>query len=125
GATSWSSARLARFAIDGLMAFTTVPLRVWSYIGVLVSLGALAYGIYFLVKTWIIGADGPGYPSLIVAIMSFPGIPLISLGIIGEYLAQMASEVKRRPLFIVSELHGFEGRQKERDATVHRIDAAG
>jgi glycosyltransferase involved in cell wall biosynthesis len=130
GATSWNFSRLARFAIDGLMAFTTVPLRIWSYIGVLVSLGAIGYGVFFLVKTLILGIDVPGYPSLIVAIMSFAGIQLISLGIIGEYLAQMVSEVKRRPLFIVSELHGFENRKDAprdapRDAVVHRIDAAG
>jgi glycosyltransferase involved in cell wall biosynthesis len=108
GETSWSFVRLARFAIDGLMAFTTLPLRIWSYVGVLVSLGAVGYGVFFLFKTLILGIDVPGYPSLIVAIMSFAGIQLISLGIIGEYLAQMVSEVKRRPLFIVSELYGFD-----------------
>lgn len=129
GQTSWSFVRLVRFAVDGLMAFTTIPLRIWSYVGVLVSLGAIGYGVFFLFKTLILGIDVPGYPSLIVAIMSFAGIQLISLGIIGEYLAQMVSEVKRRPLFIVSELHGFEATRErpkgERDAVVHRIDAAG
>lgn len=130
GETSWSFVRLARFAIDGLMAFTTIPLRIWSYVGVLVSLGAIGYGVFFLVKTMVLGIDVPGYPSLIVAIMSFAGIQLISLGIIGEYLAQMVSEVKRRPLFIVSELHGFDAARERpkdapRDTVVHRIDAAG
>jgi glycosyltransferase involved in cell wall biosynthesis len=125
GRTSWTFVHLARFAIDGLMAFTTLPLRIWSYVGLLVSLGAVAYGVYFMVKTLILGIDVPGYPSLIVAIMSFAGIQLISLGIIGEYLAQMVSEVKRRPLFIVSELHGFDAaRERPKDATVRRIDAA-
>jgi len=124
GSTSWSVARLARFAIDGLMAFTTLPLRVWSYVGVLISLGAVGYGGFFLVKTLVLGIDVPGYPSLIVAIMSFAGIQLISLGIIGEYLAQMVTEVKRRPLFIVSELHGFDAAARPADAAVRRIDAA-
>jgi glycosyltransferase involved in cell wall biosynthesis len=124
GSTSWSVSHLARFAIDGLMAFTTLPLRVWSYVGVLISLGAVGYGGFFLVKTLVLGIDVPGYPSLIVAIMSFAGIQLISLGIIGEYLAQMVSEVKRRPLFIVSELHGFETAARPADAAVRRIDAA-
>lgn len=107
GASGWNFLKLYRLAIDGIVAFTTVPLRIWSFLGVIVSLGAIAYGIYFLIKTLILGIDVPGYPSLIVAITLFAGIQLISLGIIGEYVALMVSEVKRRPLFVISETHGF------------------
>jgi len=83
-----------------------LPLKVWSYFGLLVSLGAIAYALYFVVQTTVFGADVPGFPSLIVSIMFFAGVQLISLGIIGEYLARIFEEVKRRPLFIVEERIG-------------------
>ena len=107
GRSGWSFLRLYRLALDGIVAFTTVPLRIWSLAGVIISLGSIAYGVYFLIKTLILGIDVPGFPSLIVAITLFSGIQLTSLGIIGEYVALMVAEVKRRPLFVVSETHGF------------------
>ena len=79
----------------------------WSYLGALVSLAALAYGAYFLVRTLIFQADVPGFPSLIVSIMFFAGVQLISLGIIGEYLARIYEEVKARPLYLVADRVGL------------------
>ena len=69
----------------------------------LVSLAALAYGAYFLVRSLIVGVDVPGFPSLIVSIMFFAGVQLVSLGVIGEYLARIYEEVKARPLYVVAE----------------------
>ena len=108
GTTKWSPRRLAHFAIDGLTSFSTVPLKVWSYLGLLVSLIALAYATWFLVKTMIFGVDVPGFPTLVISIMLLSGAQLISLGVIGEYLGRVYDEVKARPLYIVAEEIGFE-----------------
>ncbi|MDB5508537.1 MAG: putative enzyme [Hyphomicrobiales bacterium] len=103
GTSKFSYRKLTRFALDGLMSFSTLPLKVWTYVGTLVSMFALATAIYFIVQTVTIGADVPGYASLIVSIMFFAGIQLMSLGIIGEYIGRIFAEVKRRPLYLVAE----------------------
>lgn len=106
GETKFNLFRLWRLAIDGITSFTSVPLKVWTFMGTLVASFALLYGLLFIVKTLILGIDVPGYPSLIVAITFFSGVQLISLGVIGEYLGRVFAEVKNRPLFVVREAHG-------------------
>jgi len=106
GETKFNLFRLWRLAIDGITSFTSVPLKVWTFMGMLVASFALLYGLLFIVKTLILGIDVPGYPSLIVAITFFSGVQLISLGVIGEYLGRVFAEVKNRPLFVVREAHG-------------------
>ncbi|HXF54461.1 MAG TPA: glycosyltransferase family 2 protein [Hyphomicrobiaceae bacterium] len=107
GTSKWSFRRLARFAIDGLTSFSTLPLRVWSLLGLAISLTAFAYALIVLVQTLVLGVDVPGYPSLIISVMFFAGVQLISLGVIGEYLGRVYEEVKARPLFIVAEEIGL------------------
>ena len=107
GGTRWRPGRLFSFAMDGLASFTTVPLRVWSYLGLLVSALAFLYAIVFLIKTLVFGIDIPGFPTLIISVMLLSGVQLISLGVIGEYLGRVYEEVKRRPLFIVAERIGI------------------
>lgn len=106
GQTKFNLFRLYRLAIDGITAFTSVPLKVWTFIGMLVAAFALLYGLLFIVKTLILGIDVPGYPSLIVAVMFLSGVQLISLGVIGEYLGRVFSEVKNRPLYVVRNAYG-------------------
>ena len=106
GTTKWSFRRLFRFAFDGITSFSTVPLRVWTYIGGFISLLALATALFFLVRTLIYGPDVPGYASLIVSVMFFSGIQLMSLGILGEYIGRIFAEVKRRPLYVVADRIG-------------------
>jgi glycosyltransferase involved in cell wall biosynthesis len=113
GGTRWRPRQLLRFALDGIASFTTIPLRVWSYVGLLTSLFAFCYAMVFLVKTLIYGVDVPGFPSLIISVMFFAGVQLISLGVIGEYLGRMYEEIKGRPLFLVSEELGI-GREAPR-----------
>lgn len=103
GPSRWSFRTLLRFALDGLTSFTTIPLRIWSLLGLALSLTAFASALVFLVSTLVYGADVPGFPSLIISVMIFSGVQLISLGVIGEYLGRVYEEVKARPLFIVAE----------------------
>jgi glycosyltransferase involved in cell wall biosynthesis len=106
GITKWSFRKLFRFAFDGIAAFSTVPLRIWTYIGFLISFLAIATALFFMIRTLLFGTDLPGFPSLIVSIMFFSGIQLMSLGIVGEYVGRIFAEVKRRPLYVVAERIG-------------------
>ena len=106
GTTNWSFRKLVRFAFDGIAAFSTVPLRIWTYLGFLISFLSIATAVFFFVRTVLFGTDLPGFPSLIVSITFFSGIQLMSLGVIGEYVGRIFAEVKRRPLYVVAERIG-------------------
>jgi glycosyltransferase involved in cell wall biosynthesis len=106
GTSKWSFRKLFRFAFDGITAFSTVPLRVWTYLGGLISLLSIAAAFYFAIKTLVFGTDVAGYPSLIVSITFLGGVQLMSLGIIGEYIGRIFAEVKRRPMYVVAERIG-------------------
>lgn len=107
GASQFAFVKLVRLATNAITSFGTLPLRIWTYIGSIVSLAALIYGLYVIVRTLLFGADVPGFPSLIVAVSLSAGVQLIGLGIIGEYLGHVFSEVKRRPLYFEQEAIGF------------------
>jgi glycosyltransferase involved in cell wall biosynthesis len=107
GVTKWNYRRLWRLAIDGITSFSFLPLKVWSYIGLSLSLLAFIYASFLIIRTLILGIDVPGYASLMVAVLFLGGVQLLSLGIIGEYLGRVYEEVKRRPLYLVRECHGF------------------
>lgn len=109
GGSKWNPGRLAQFAIDGLASFSNLPLRIWSVLGLAVSLFAFGYILVFLAKTLVFGVDLKGFPTLVVSIMFFSGIQLISLGVIGEYLGRIYDEVKARPLYLVAEEIGLAG----------------
>ncbi|MEL7540740.1 MAG: glycosyltransferase, partial [Pseudomonadota bacterium] len=108
GETKWNYWKLWNFAIDGITSFSSLPLRVWSYLGFGVSLLALAYLAFIVTKVVVFGLDTPGYASLMSVILFFNGISLIGIGVIGEYLGRIFTEVKARPLYIVSETVGFD-----------------
>ncbi|WP_034994849.1 glycosyltransferase family 2 protein [Beijerinckia mobilis] len=107
GVSKFSYRKLTRFALDGLMSFSTLPLQVWIYLGTLISLMALGTAVYFVAETLIMGVRVPGYASLIVSITFFAGVQLLSLGILGEYIGRIFTEVKKRPLYLVQEVSGF------------------
>lgn len=109
GTSKFSYRKLTRFALDGLMSFSTVPLKVWTYVGTMISAFAILMAVYFLLKTAIYGVDLPGFASLIVSVMFFGGIQLLSLGVLGEYIGRIFAEVKRRPLYLVAERIGDHG----------------
>ena len=103
GETKWSYPKLVKFAIDGLTSFTTAPLRWSTAMGFVVSIAALIY-IGVIVVRALLGIDSvAGYPSLMAVILFLGGVQLVSLGIIGEYLARVFNETKRRPLYFVSD----------------------
>lgn len=108
GKSSWNFSRLTDLAITGITSFSDVPLRVWGFIGFLISLIALIYAIYIVTVTLIYGADLPGFPTLVVAIMFLGGIQLLSVGILGEYIARIFTEVKQRPKYLVQVKKGFD-----------------
>jgi len=112
GQTTWNYWRLWNFALDGITSFSAFPLKVWSYLGVFISLFSIFYALFLIIRTLIWGIDVPGYASMMVVILFLGGIQLITLGILGEYLARIYTEVKRRPLYLIRETHGFEIKDK-------------
>ena len=108
GTTKWNYWKLWNFALDGITSFSLVPLKVWSYLGVVLSLLAFTYGSFLIIRTIILGIDVPGYASLMVTILFIGGVQLITLGILGEYLGRIYEETKQRPLYLIRERYGFE-----------------
>jgi len=108
GSTKWKAWRLWNFGLDGITSSSTVPLRIWSYLGAAVFLAALAYAGFLIVRTLVHGADVPGYASLMVVVLFMGGLNLLTLGIVGEYVGRIYTEVKQRPLYLVRERAGFD-----------------
>jgi len=108
GSGAWTYWRLWNFALDGITSFSTLPLKIWSYIGLVISLLAFGYAIFLALLKIARGINVPGYTSLMVVVLFFAGVQLITLGVIGEYLGRVFTEVKRRPLYLLREAHGFE-----------------
>ncbi len=107
GVSGWSFLKLFSFAISAITSFGTIPLRIWSYIGLILAIPSFGYGAWIILKTVVFGVDVPGYASLMVAVCFFSGIQLFGLGIMGEYLGRVLTEVKQRPLYLVQEKVGF------------------
>ena len=103
GSTRMPWGRLWGLALDGITGYSTFPLRMWTYVGVVIAFLALIYGVVVFLRTVVVGVDVPGYASLIVAVVFLGGMQLISLGIIGEYLGRLFIEAKRRPIYLVDE----------------------
>jgi glycosyltransferase involved in cell wall biosynthesis len=108
GKSSWRFTKLTELAITGLTSFSDIPLRVWGLIGFFISVFAMIYAVYVLTVTLIYGADLPGFPTLAVAIMFLGGIQLLSIGILGEYIARIFTEVKQRPIYLLQLKDGFD-----------------
>ena len=107
GKTKFRYWKLWTLALDGLTSASTMPLRIWSYVGVVIAFFTLLYAIGVVVKTIFWGSDVAGYPSLIVAILFFGSVQLISLGVLGEYVGRILIETKRRPLYVVRKKIGL------------------
>ncbi|MBS9720840.1 glycosyltransferase family 2 protein [Tianweitania sp. BSSL-BM11] len=114
GTTKFNYWRLWNFALDGITSFSTLPLRIWSYLGLFVAVVAFVYGVIIIGRTIILGIDVPGYASLLAAVLFLGGMQLVGLGIIGEYLGRIYSETKRRPIYLTGGLYGLKQEKAER-----------
>jgi glycosyltransferase involved in cell wall biosynthesis len=104
GRTSWNYWKLWNFALDGITSFSTLPLRLWLYVGGIISILSIFYAVFIIIRVLLTGGDVPGYPSLIVSIMFFGGIQLFSIGLVGEYVGRIFHETKGRPIYIVDRI---------------------
>jgi polyisoprenyl-phosphate glycosyltransferase len=115
GKTSWNLGRLVGLSIEGLTSFSVAPLRLASLLGLLMAAGALVFGAVILAETFIYGKSVPGYPSLVVGLMVLGGVQLLMIGIVGEYIGKILSELKARPVYFVAE-HSLKTAEESDDA---------
>ncbi|HYF52470.1 MAG TPA: glycosyltransferase family 2 protein [Planctomycetota bacterium] len=108
GTTKWNYWRLWNFAIDGITGFSSLPLRIWSYIGLFLATCAFVYAVFLVVLKLGWGIETPGYASIMVAVLLLGGVQLITLGVLGEYISRIYIEVKARPLYLVRDTYGIK-----------------
>jgi len=101
GKTKWNYVKLWNFAIEGITSFTVLPLKVASYVGLMISFGAMVFIVQLVVRTLLFGNPVAGYPSLLAVVLFLGGAQLLTLGIMGEYLGRVFNEAKHRPLYLV------------------------
>ena len=101
GTSTFSLRSLSRLAFTGVTAFTNAPLRLWSAVGVLIALCAIAFGFWIVIEYFVYGNNVPGWATLVTSMMFFSGVQLLSIGILGEYVGRIFDEVKQRPVYIV------------------------
>lgn len=107
GVSSWRFRKLTALAITGFISFSDIPLRIWGLIGLVISLISFLSVLYIVTNTLFFGADVPGYASIMVTVIFFGGIQLLSIGILGEYIARIFHEVKQRPPYVIAHRIGF------------------
>jgi len=107
GTTKFRYWKLWTLALDGLTSASTMPLRIWSYVGLVIAFFTLLYAVYVVAHTILFGSDVAGYPSLMVAVLFFGGLQLVSLGVLGEYVGRILIETKRRPLYVIRKKIGL------------------
>jgi glycosyltransferase involved in cell wall biosynthesis len=112
----WSFFKLWRFALDGLFSFSTAPLKLWTYVGLVSAGAAFIYLVITLIQKLFWGISAPGYASLLIVLLFFNGLLMISNGIQGEYIARIFEEVKGRPLYVVGKTIGLAEQSNRRAA---------
>jgi glycosyltransferase involved in cell wall biosynthesis len=105
GASKFNGWRLWNFALEGLTSFSTSPLKIWTYLGSLVSLVSFIFAVYIILDVIINGVDVPGYASTVVAVTFLGGIQLVGIGVLGEYIGRTYIESKRRPIYVVRRIY--------------------
>lgn len=108
GKSSHHYRRLTELAVTGFISFSDMPLRVWGFIGLVISFVSFCTALFIVIDTLIQGTSVPGYTTIIVTIIFFGGIQLLSVGIVGEYIARIFHEVKRRPSYIIEKTVGLD-----------------
>lgn len=105
GSSKFNGWRLWNFALEGITSFSTDPLKIWTYLGIAVSLGSFLFATLIVLKVVFFGIDVPGYASIMVAVTFLGGLQLIGIGVLGEYLGRTYLESKRRPIYLVRRLY--------------------
>ena len=103
GTTTWNLYSLLGLSIEGLTSFSVAPLRLASLLGLVLAAAAFIFGVQILIETFVLGKSVPGYPSLVVGLMVLGGVQLMMIGIMGEYIGKILSEIKGRPVYFVAE----------------------
>ncbi len=116
GESKWNYWHLWNFAIEGITSYSSAPLKLASYLGLLTALGAFSYGIFIIIRTMLYGDPVQGYPSMIVIILFLGGVQLMSIGVLGEYVGRIFTETKRRPLYFINKFSLARTTQKKNDA---------
>jgi len=124
GKSKFNYWRLWNFSLEGITSFTTAPLKVATYVGLVTSVGAAIYGLGIVIETLIFGNPVAGYPSLLVVVLFLGGLQLLTLGIIGEYLGRIFNESKNRPLYFVREHLRSAATAPRSDSVVERRPGA-
>lgn len=120
GRSKFDFGSLFDLAMTGLTSFSSFPLRIWVAIGSVISGLSIFYAFFIMIRTLALGKDVPGWATLAVAITFLGGIQLLSIGILGEYVARIFTEVKQRPNYLVAARHGFPGGNNRRQPAVSR-----
>src|SRR6202051_2317454 len=108
GRSTWNLGSLVGLSVEGLTSFSVAPLRIASLLGILLAAGALVFSVWILIETFVYEQTVPGYPSLIIGIMVIGGVQLLMIGVMGEYIGKLLSELKHRPAYFVAE-HSLKG----------------
>jgi len=107
GKSKFNGWQLWNLALEAMTSFSTVPLRIWTYLGLIISAASLSYAAFILLRTLIHGVDVPGYASLLVSVLFLGGVQLIGMGALGEYVGRIYQEAKQRPVYIVRATHEY------------------
>lgn len=114
GQTKWNYLSLWNFSLDGITSFSMVPLKIATFMGVIISIFSFLFGGYILINTLLNGNDVPGYPSLVVMISFLSGIQLLTIGILGEYIGRIFNETKNRPTYLIKNTYTPNTQKKKK-----------
>lgn len=103
GHTKFNAWKLWNFAIEGITSFSTLPLKMWTYFGLIISISSFFYAAIIIISKLINGNQVSGYSSIMVSLLFLGGVQLIGIGVLGEYIGRIYMETKRRPRYIISE----------------------
>jgi hypothetical protein len=124
GTSKWNLYALLGLSIEGLTSFSVAPLRLASLLGLALAAAALIFGVQILIETVVYGQSVPGYPSVVVGLMVLGGVQLIMIGIVGEYIGKILSEIKARPVYFVAEHNLKTAGEADRQAPASTRSAA-
>ena len=113
GESKWSFIKLLKYAVEGIVSFTTFPLKLSAYIGFISSLVSIIYLVVVVIQKLVFGIDVPGYATIVVLVLLLGGLQLFCLGILGEYISKIYVQVKNRPIYILKEHLGGEEKNKK------------